>query len=571
MMLPVGSRSGTEWACCGPSFDAKRDAMPLNTEHSSDCGALGPLRLLLIEDDPLDRAAVRRALRGRPYEIREVECGEDALEAARTWSPQVVILDQRLPDASGVELLEPLRRICPYVPVVMVTGLDRVEFAVESMRAGAQDYLLKDQLNAENLDRTLRAARERSRLEVELEIQRTELEQARDLAVTQSRTKDEFLATVSHELRTPVAAILGFAELLLDESAQLSLPDNHVRAIETIRRNGEHLIGLINDILDLSKIEAGKLAIEEVPTDIAEIVDDVIGLLEPKANEKGLSVRVEDLSRIPPSVRTDPTRFRQILLNLVGNAIKFTEHGTVLILVNYPSGSERLETSVLDSGIGMTSEELEKIFRPYEQATDATTRKYGGTGLGLTITKNLVELLGGELSAKSQPGRGTTFRFVLPAPNTSEGLQTDATLTEHQEQQLDLSQLEGARVLVAEDSEDLQLLIRRFLERVGIETEIVETGRDAVNRVLEESEAGTPYDAVLMDWSMPILSGLDATRELREAGEELPIIALTAHAAEGAERTCLEAGCSAYMPKPVDRTQLIDRLRSLVRRDISTS
>ncbi|MEM7681365.1 MAG: PAS domain S-box protein [Planctomycetota bacterium] len=384
------------------------------------------------------------------------------------------------------------------------------------------------------------------------------LSEARHAAEAASRAKTAFLANMSHEIRTPMTAILGFADLL--EGGALD-PDAHAQAVDTIRRNGSHLLTIINDVLDLSKIEAGKMTVERVQTDVLAIVDEVCSLLDVRARGKGLSIRVESSGPIPASVRSDPVRVRQVLMNLVGNAVKFTEQGEVVVRVACHRDAEQsdcLSIEVVDTGIGMSEAQCREAFDAFTQADESTVRRFGGSGLGLRISKSLTEMLGGHISVRSEPGRGSTFRFTID-PGALDGVawvepdrpRAEPKPTTTATQDAD-NTLDGLRLLLAEDGPDNQKLIGFHLRKAGADLAIVDNGQQAVDLVVNERDAGRGFDVVLMDMQMPELDGYGATRRLRELGfDGLPILALTAHAMSGDRERCLHAGCDDYLTKPI--------------------
>jgi signal transduction histidine kinase/CheY-like chemotaxis protein len=381
-----------------------------------------------------------------------------------------------------------------------------------------------------------------------------ELRQARSDAEAASRTKSEFLANMSHEIRTPMTAILGYADLLLDVH---QAPSDRLDCIQTIRRNGGHLLQLVNDILDLSKIEAGRLDVEEIQCDPGVIVAEVGSLMQVRASERGVAFEVAYDGPVPQRVITDPTRLRQILLNLVGNALKFTERGSVRLIVRCHAERQRLEFDVIDTGVGMSEETIGRLFRPFTQADSSTTRQFGGTGLGLTISRRLAGMLGGDLSVRSAVGVGSTFTgWVRTGP--LEGIPTTTTPMQRAapNHRQAVPRVSG-RILLAEDGPDNQRLIQAILRLSGAEVEVVDNGRSAVERALAEQAAGRPFGLVLMDMQMPVLDGYGATSLLRSRGYRLPIVALTAHAMQGDREKCLLAGCDDHETKPVDRASLL--------------
>ena len=386
-----------------------------------------------------------------------------------------------------------------------------------------------------------------------------ELNKAKEDAELANLAKSAFLANTSHEIRTPMNAILGYAEMMLDTSRTEAERQNCVR---TIRRNGEHLLAIINDILDISKIEAQKLTVEKLHCELPQLVADVIGLTRPWAQKKGLSFEIEFDKLIPRQIQTDPLRCKQVLVNLVGNAIKFTESGRVKIGVyreiTYFSHTIRFEVS--DTGIGMTAEQMERLFQPFTQADASTTRRFGGTGLGLTISKRLAKLLGGDIAMRSEPGVGSTFTFrVDGGPRLGipliENLALGQLSVGADEAGVDEDIRIYGRILVAEDGEDNRELVASHLRRAGAEVVIAGTGRLAV-----EATKTQEFDLILMDMQMPELDGYGAARALRAAGLSVPIIALTANAMPEDRLKCLGAGCTEYLAKPISRIQLLRML-----------
>ncbi len=390
-----------------------------------------------------------------------------------------------------------------------------------------------------------------------------ELKHARDAATEGERSKSAFLANMSHEIRTPMTAILGFAELLRDPALA---PTDRRSFVEVIRRNGEHLLEMLNGILDLSKVEADKLAVEKIPCAVDEIVRDVEAMVRPRAEQKGLALRVTVDAEVSLPIRSDPVRIRQVLLNLLSNAIKFTERGEITVRA---SRGQRLEIAVSDTGIGMSATELEHVFEPFSQADASTTRRFGGTGLGLTISQHLVALLGGRLDARSEPGVGTTFVLSLPVEEAGEfaGAQTGARPapppTSH------AAALRGKRVLVAEDGVDVRELLRRVLEEAELEVTIVDDGQALIDAVARARDA--PFDLLLVDMQMPVLDGYRAVRRLRAEGFRGPILALTAHTDAADRQACLDAGADDHLKKPVGRRELVGRIAEALGVSASTS
>ncbi|MBN1491004.1 MAG: CHASE domain-containing protein [Phycisphaerae bacterium] len=389
-----------------------------------------------------------------------------------------------------------------------------------------------------------------------------------------TQSKSEFLANMSHEIRTPMTAILGFADVLLEHGNLENAPPERIEAAKTIKRNGEYLLGIINDILDLSKVEAGRMVVEHVSCHLCTLVADVASLVKVKADGKGLGFAVEYLGAVPEMIRTDPTRLRQILINLLGNAIKFTEVGGVRLVIRFIYAKDKpvIQFDVVDTGVGITEEQLARLFQPFTQADASTTRKFGGTGLGLSISKRFAEMLDGDVVVvDSEAGLGTRFRFTV-GTGSLDGVTMiqdplvvaprDLRQTANANEQA----LQGCHILLAEDGPDNQRLIAHVLKKAGAEVTVKENGKLAVDAALDARNAGTPFDAILMDMQMPVMDGYEATRLLRTKHYTGPIIALTAHAMAGDRQKCIDAGCDNYATKPVNRQKLIETIEQAVQR-----
>ncbi|MEO0649566.1 MAG: ATP-binding protein [Planctomycetota bacterium] len=379
-----------------------------------------------------------------------------------------------------------------------------------------------------------------------------------DAAESANRTKSEFLANMSHEIRTPLTAVLGFADLLLEGCPA---PEDAAEFARTIQRNAGHLLQLVDDILDHSKIEEGKLAIEIQPVDPRQVATDVAELFEARARAKGLSLEVRLGAEVPTRIQTDGTRLKQVLANLVGNAIKFTEQGRVRIELDYDGDQRRLRTVVSDTGIGMTPDQLRRVFERFSQADASTTRRFGGTGLGLSISRELTRLLGGKLTATSELGQGTRFVVDL-APVQVDGTASGPHVDEVPAA-LPTPSLAGLRVLLADDGRDNRRLISLVLRRAGCTVEAVGDGHSAVDAVRRAAAGPEPFDLVLMDVQMPELDGYEATAALRRAGFELPIVALTAHTMSDERARAQAVGCDGFQSKPIDRVELLRAIDEL--------
>jgi len=359
-----------------------------------------------------------------------------------------------------------------------------------------------------------------------------------------SKAKSEFLANMSHEIRTPMNAVIGFSQILAEEE----LTDEQKGYADIIQDSGKDLLNLIDDILDLSKVEAGKIDIEIIDCSLTELLAAIESLVGPEIKVKGLDFEVAAGDGLPTQIRTDPTRLRQCLLNLINNAIKFTEQGHVYVNVSLQEIDDKpfIRFDVEDTGIGIPEDKQKAVFEPFTQADGSTTRKFGGTGLGLSIAKELAGLLGGELTVASEVGKGSVFSLTIPAglDVTKQPFLDRHNIAGHlpREQDGPEQQRFSGHVLVAEDSKTSQKLIKSLLARLGLDVTIAENGKEAVDKALT-----TRFDLIFMDIQMPKMNGYKATKMLRKKGITTPIVALTAYAMRGDDAKCIEAGCDDYM------------------------
>ena len=532
---------------------------------------LADARAGLFDDEPVPPAA-------RGFSVECVEQGQLAIDRvaagiARGESFAMAFVDMRMPPGmDGLATAKGLWKHDPDLQIVLATAYSDCSWERVLAELGSTDRLLIlkkpfDPVEAQQLAEALVRKRtlldEVRKREVDMEariLTRTrELSEALVAAEAATRAKSEFLANMSHEIRTPMAAILGFADLLCGPELTREQHDEHV---EIIRRNGGHLLSILNDILDLSKIEAGQMLVERVPSDPGAILAGVASLLRVRASVKELNLELVYEGTVPERIQTDPTRFRQIVMNLVGNAIKFTEKGGVTLRVSMldpESDAPRLRVAIEDTGIGIPAEKRNQLFRAFAQSDATTTRRFGGTGLGLAISKQLARLLGGDVDVESTEGKGSTFTVTIPTGSLEDVRRvTGAVETVAAQPSADAPKARiSARILLAEDGHDNQRLVTLILTRAGADVVTADNGQIALDQVERSEAEGRPFDLILMDMQMPVMDGHEATRQLRARGWTGPIVALTAHAMAGDKEHCFRDGCNSYETKPVRGDRLV--------------
>lgn len=540
-------------------------------------------KILLVDDRQENLDALAALIKSDDVETHCANSGDAALEYLLTNRPTLALIDVQMPGMTGFELAATIRSShkTKDLPIIFVTASESAQHHIfTGYQLGAVDYITKP-VNPHivrqkvrvfvELDQKTKALEEKSaalqhKSEV-LQQKITEIENLKIRAEAANDAKSAFLANVSHEIRTPLGAMLGFVELLALE-AKNGTPGE--TTINGIRRNGVQLQSLIDSILDLSKIEADRIDIEPARVSLAGILADLRSMHSLKASESGIDFQIITEGSLPEFVTVDETRLKQVLNNILGNAMKFAAHGQVELRVRLDQGADgrsKLNLAVTDNGIGISDEQAAQLFQPFVQADGSITRKFGGTGLGLTISRQLARLMGGDVRLVSfGTGKPTTFEIEIDSGEISD-LKNDLLGSYAAEGQkprdaagsLGGRPLRGVKILVVDDFEDNRTLMRRLLDYAGAEVELCADGLSSI-----EKAAGREFDVIFMDVQMPGMDGLQATRKLRETGYDRNIVALTAHSLKEELDRCLAAGCDDFMCKPVDFPQLVSKVRSIM-------
>ncbi len=548
-----------------PSYDPDKDEKALKG------------RVLVIESDKNKLESVINCLKEAGLETYEATDGQSGLSKAREKMPDVIMVSEILPDKSGIELV----KICKKDPalegvpsLVLCDELNLISVRTEAYSKGALgcvSYPINKHEVLAHVGVMVKLTSTHAELQenavtlavanFELEETKQQLEEKKKELEKSSEYKSEFLAKMSHELRTPLTAMMGFAQKALHTSPQD--PDNK-SSVRTILRNGEHLLELINDILDLSKIEAGKLSLDLVACSPAEILEDVRALMSIRAEQKGLDFWIEYINEIPEMIISDSMRVKQILLNLVGNSIKFTQKGSVKVCVSCSQEEEVISFQIVDTGIGISEEKRQQLFHAFVQGDTEVTRKFGGTGLGLTISLQLAEMLGGSIEVNSILGMGSSFKAMIKTgPLKNARFLTQVELENVKSINVDddnirIEQLSG-RILVAEDNPDNQKLLEFYLNKSGVKYLTVSNGQEALRHALDEE-----FDLVLLDMQMPVMDGYVAAKKLRDRGFVKPIIGLTANNLEAEIKKSIDAGCDKVLSKPYNWNSLFSLLKEYI-------
>ena len=527
--------------------------------------AMNKINILLIEDDEDDFLITRDLLDDIDNTAYALEWVPDLIQARTALTQNkhdVCLMDYSLGAVDGLTLLKEVKCLGFNAPVIMLTGQDDTQLDTLASKAGAVDYLVKSQLSASRLARAIRYAITRKQFEAE-RVERLKAESA-------SQAKSKFLTHLSHELRTPLTAILGYTDLLLSESH----PANSIEKLDIIKRNGDHLLSLLNDVLDLSKIEANKLDIEKQTTQLTPLLSNLLQLLRVKANDKGITLQFNNAGKVPRSILTDPLRLQQILLNLLGNAIKFTNEGSVTLNITAHADKQEIDFDVIDTGIGINTQQLDQIFIPFaqipttNQLTPGQTPSHNeaGSGLGLAISSQLTQRLGGKIAVSSQVGKGSRFTVTLPLHHDEQkespqwinlnlgNPQTHKTVTP-------APKLTG-RVLVADDIPEIRTLITQIVKMTGVEVDSAVDGQHAWELI--NNHRKDYYDVIFLDVQMPRLSGPELAARLRASDFNQPLVALTAATMQDQKNLCYQQGFNNHLSKPIDRDHLWQTLKNLL-------
>ncbi|CAM4165150.1 Signal transduction histidine kinase [Pedobacter westerhofensis] len=511
------------------------------------------INILIVDDRPENIIALEALLERDDVNLISTTLPNEALRMAWEMDIAIALVDVQMPEMDGFELVEILKSNprTKDILVIFVTAISTdAKYAVKGLNTGAVDYLYKPlnpyvtSAKVDSFIQFVRTQRDIVKKNKELESYQKELIKAKDLAEQGKKIKENFLANMSHEIRTPINGIIGITNFL--EKTELDAEQREM--IELLEISSNSLLGVINDILDLSKIEAGKFKINRASTDVVMICHAVVNLLRIRAKEKNLELITLFDDDLPRNILADSLRMNQILMNLIGNAIKFTNSGSVTLKVEIADrkgNNVRLKFSVKDTGIGIPANKIDKIFETFEQADDNTTLNFGGTGLGLSIVRNLAQLKGGELTVTSEENKGSTFSFI----NWYEVLETQPENVRRAPEKL--SAFDNVRILVAEDNPINKFLIVKVLKGWNIIADVVENGKEALDKLAEND-----YDLILMDTFMPVMNGLEATKLIREGyvegKKDIPVITFSAAVMENDKKAAIDAGADDVLSKPFE-------------------
>ncbi|MER2493044.1 response regulator [Catenovulum sediminis] len=515
-------------------------------------------KVLMVDDDEDDFIITQDYLHEmttHTFEIDWISSPKEALEILQKNLHDICLLDYQLGALDGLSVLKKAIKNGCTVPIIMLTGQSDSSLDNSALDAGAVDYLIKNEINLTLFTRAIRYALARKDFENE------RLERIK--AETSNRSKDKFLAHLSHELRTPLTSILGYTELLLNKHRTKPVHSE----LTTIFNNGKHLLGLLNNVLDLSKIAANRLELNCTSIALHPFIANIYDLMEINAKDKGLSFTIESKTTLPQHIFNDPIRLRQVLINIIHNAIKFTTKGGINVRIHLQDiqGVEMLCFDIQDSGIGIPDTLLENIFKPFEQIEDVVSRNEEGAGLGLAICSELVKLMHGRISVVSEINKGSCFTIQIPpySPDNEERIELSLADKESYQSHENYAPLQG-KILVVDDIQDIRQLIGYFSESFGLEVHYADNGQTAVDLVLSMQNANTPYDLILMDIHMPKLDGKRAISKLRAHSVTNPILAVTAATMKGVRDELKSLGFNDVVAKPIEKSSLYNSLKQFL-------